>query len=143
MSPRGKPLPMFSLTLHMGPSGDVLRTSERLLGTPSGRNFSDWVGAYSVTKRNPSKVLAVRGPKYFLQVRNKERGGFVELGHFDKRFVKNTRIKSSTGNISEFFLVDTPKTIFWIQNLTRRWTQSWYFSPKPRSAFTFFTLHPT
>ena len=96
----------------MGPSGDVLRTSERLLRTPSGHNFSDWVGAYSVTKRNPSKVLAVRGPKYFLQVRNKGRGGFVELGHFDKHFVKNTRIKSSTGNISEFFLVDTPKTIF-------------------------------
>ena len=37
----------------------------------------------------------MRVSKYFLQVRNKGRRGFVELGHFDKNFVKNTRIKSS------------------------------------------------
>ena len=93
---KGKLLRMLPLALHMGPSGDVLRTSGHLLGMFSGRNFFKWVGTYSVTKRNPSKVLTVRGWKYFLQVRNKGSGGFVELGHFDKHFVKNTRIKSST-----------------------------------------------
>ena len=40
------------------------------------------------------------------------REGFVELGHFDKYFVKNARKKVPQGNISEFFLLDTLKTAF-------------------------------
>ena len=39
----------------------------------------------------------MRGWKYFLQVRNKGRRSFVELGHFDKHFVKHARIKTSAG----------------------------------------------
>ena len=74
----------------MGPRVELLKTS-------SGRNFSEWVATYLVTKESPGKVLTVRGSKYFLEMLNKGRGGFVELGHFDKHFVKNTRIKSSTG----------------------------------------------
>ena len=31
------------------------------------------------------------------------RGGFVELGHFDKDFVKNTRNKGPTGKNFEVF----------------------------------------
>ena len=31
------------------------------------------------------------------------RGGFVELGYFDKYFVKNTRKKAPQRNIFEFF----------------------------------------
>ena len=33
--------------------------------------------------------------------------GFMELGHFDKFFVKNTRKKVTQGNILELFLLDT------------------------------------
>ena len=40
------------------------------------------------------------------------RGGFVELGHFDKHFVKNTRKKAPPRKILEFFLLDTLKTTF-------------------------------
>ena len=34
-----------------------------------------------------------------------DRGGFVEVGHLDKHFVKNTRKKSPQGNFLEFFLL--------------------------------------
>ena len=38
------------------------------------------------------------------------RGGFVELGHFDKHFIKNTRKKKGPqGKILEFFHLDTVK----------------------------------
>ena len=46
------------------------------------------------------------------------RGGFVKLGHFDKHFVKNSRKKGPAGKISEFFLLDTLKTTFWMVNLS-------------------------
>ena len=35
------------------------------------------------------------------------RGGFVKLGHFHKRSVKNSRKKGPAGKISEFLLLDT------------------------------------
>ena len=65
------------------------------------------------------------------------RGGFEELGHFDKHFVKNTRKKALQGNILEFFLLDTLKTTFWIENLTERWTQWGPFFPKAGHFFQF------
>ena len=40
------------------------------------------------------------------------RGGFVELGHFDKLFVKNTKRKVSLRKLLELFLLDTLKTTF-------------------------------
>ena len=40
------------------------------------------------------------------------RVGLVKLGHFDKHFVKNSRKKTPSGKISEFFLLDTLKTTF-------------------------------
>ena len=40
------------------------------------------------------------------------RGGFMELGHVNKLFVKYTRKKTPQGNILELFLLDTLKTIF-------------------------------
>ena len=39
-------------------------------------------------------------------------GRFVELEHFDKQFLKNTRKRAPQGSILEFFLLDTLKTIF-------------------------------
>ena len=102
--PKGILLRMLPFTLHMGSNGDIPRTSGRLLGTYSGRNFSEWVGAYLATKKKiPSKVLTVKGSKYFLQVCNEGRGDFVELGHFYKHFVKNSRIKSSAETNFGFF----------------------------------------
>ena len=51
------------------------------------------------------------------------RGGFVELGHFEKRFVKNTRKKTPKENILELFLLDTLKSTFWMEDSTQGWTQ--------------------
>ena len=39
-------------------------------------------------------------------------GGFLELVHLDKHFVKNTRKKISAGKIFELFLIDTLKATF-------------------------------
>ena len=54
----------------------------------------------------------------------------MELGHFDKHFVKNTRKKVPLEKILEFFLLDTLKTTFWMENWTQRWKQSGPFFPK-------------
>ena len=40
------------------------------------------------------------------------RGGFVELGHFGKLFVKNTQKKDPAGKHLELFPLDTLKTAF-------------------------------
>ena len=40
------------------------------------------------------------------------RGGFGKLGHFDKRFVKNSIKKIPAVKILEFFSLDTLKTTF-------------------------------
>ena len=37
---------------------------------------------------------------------------FVELVHFDKDFIKNTRKEAPQGNILEFLLLDPLKTTF-------------------------------
>ena len=47
-----------------------------------------------------------------------DREGFVELGHFDKHFVKTQEINALQGNILELYLLDTLKTTFSIENLT-------------------------
>ena len=52
------------------------------------------------------------------------REGFVELGHVDKYFVKNKK-KVPPGK--HFFLLDTLKITFWMENLTQRWTRLGYF----------------
>ena len=41
--PKNIPLEMRPLVLHIGPYGDILRTSGRLAGTSSGCNFAKWV----------------------------------------------------------------------------------------------------
>ena len=51
------------------------------------------------------------------------RGDFVELKHFDKLFVKNTRKKVLQGKVLELFPLDTLKTTFSIEDLTQGWTQ--------------------
>ena len=66
------------------------------------------------------------------------RGGFVELGHFDKHFVKNTRKKVPLEKILEFFLLDTLKTTFWMENWTQRWKQSGPFFPKSGALLLIF-----
>ena len=40
------------------------------------------------------------------------RGGFMEFGHFDKHFVKNTRKEGLTGKTFAFFSLDTLKTTY-------------------------------
>ena len=37
---------------------------------------------------------------------------FMEIGHFDKHFVKNTRKKRPNEKHLEYFLLDTMKTTF-------------------------------
>ena len=52
-------------------------------------------------------------------------GGLAGLEHFYKHFVKDTRKKGPTGK--KFFLLDALKTIFRMENLTQKWTQSGHF----------------
>ena len=40
------------------------------------------------------------------------RGGFMELGHFNKLFIQYSRKKAPHGKILELFLLDTLKTAF-------------------------------
>ena len=101
---------MLPLALHIGLNREVLRTSGRLQGTSSGPSqdviLPSGLALTRQQKESPSSVLTVRWLKCFLEVRNKGRKGFVQLGHFDKHFVKNTRIKSSRG---KHFGIFSPK----------------------------------
>ena len=47
----------------------------------------------------------------------------MELMQFDKLFVKNTIKKAAHGKILELFLLDTPKTTFWMEDSSQGWTQ--------------------
>ena len=64
------------------------------------------------------------------------RGEFVELGHFDKHFVKNTQKRAPQGNVLEFFFLHTLKTIFCMEKLTQRWSQSGPFYSEIRTLFS-------
>ena len=61
-------------------------------------------------------------------------GRFVELGHFNESFVKNSRKKGSTGKHFVVFYLDTLKTTSWMENLIHRMTQS---GPKSGHFFDF------
>ena len=54
-------------------------------------------------------------------------GCFVELGHFEKKIIKNIRKKGPQRNVLEFFLLDTLKATFLMESLTQRRTQSGHF----------------
>ena len=69
------------------------------------------------------------------------RGSFVELGHFDKFFVKNTRKKSTQGKILELFLLDTLKTTFGMEDSTQGWRQLGPFFPKSLRTCFFHTSY--
>ena len=62
---------------------------------------------------------------------------FVELGHFNKHFIKNTRNRGPAGNILKFFLLDTLKTTFSMKNLPQRWTQPGPFLQNQGTFFDF------
>ena len=47
------------------------------------------------------------------------RESFIELGHFDKHFIKSKRKKGPAGKILELFLIDNLKTTFSMENLTQ------------------------
>ena len=56
------------------------------------------------------------------------RGGFLELGHFDKLLVKNTTEKSPQRKILELLLLDSFKSTFWMEDSTQGWTMTVFFS---------------
>ena len=85
-------------------------------------------------KKNNNNNNASVQPEIF---QGKGGRAFVERGHFDKHFVKNTRKRGPQGNILESFLLDTLKTTFWMKNLIQRWTQSGPSFPKSRHFFGF------
>ena len=55
----------------------------------------------------------------------------MELGHFNKYFVKNTIKKAPQGKILEFFLLDTVTITFWMEKLNKA------FLPKSEHFFQF------
>ena len=54
------------------------------------------------------------------------RGGLVELGYFDKQFVKNTKKKAPQENIFGLFS-PTVKITFQMKSIIQRWIQSGTF----------------
>ena len=68
--------------------------------------FVGYISLYTVLQNTYSSSAGA--PPDFFQ----GRGGFVEVRHFGKHFVKNTRKKGPQGKIWGFFLLDTLKTTF-------------------------------
>ena len=65
------------------------------------------------------------------------RGGLMDLGHFYKHFVKNTRKKVLQEKIWEFFLLNTLKITFWMENLTQKWSVKAFFTKSGHFFFGF------
>ena len=68
--------------------------------------------------------------------------GFVELGHVINISSRTQEKEAQQGNILEIFVLDTFKTTFWMENLTKRWTQSGPFFPKSGNISWFQKGHP-
>ena len=65
-------------------------------------------------------------------------GGFVELGDFNKHFVKTPRKRGSAENILGIFLLEKFWiSSFWMENLTKTSIQSGTFFPKSGHFFQF------
>ena len=65
------------------------------------------------------------------------REGFVEFGHLDKHFVKNTKKEGPAGKIWHIFLLDTLKTTFWMEQITQWWIQPGPFFQNQDTFFYF------
>ena len=63
--------------------------------------------------------------------------GTKALRYRFRRKPKKKPPEASQGNILEFFLLDTRRTTFWMQNLTQRWIQSESFFQKSGHFFDF------
>ena len=61
----------------------------------------------------------------------------MELEHLDKPFIKNARKKGPAGKILELFLLDTLKTMFWMEDLAQGWTQLGPFFQNQGTFFDF------
>ena len=64
-------------------------------------------------------------------------GEVSETRALRQNILSKTRKKRPLENILEFFLLDSLKTTFWMENLPQRWTQSVPFFPKPGHFFDF------
>ena len=58
-------------------------------------------------------------------------GEVLELGYFDKHFVKNTQKSALAGKDFRFFFLDALKTTFWKENLTQSWGNNRGGLPSP------------
>ena len=54
----------------------------------------------------------------------------MELGHFDKHFLKNTTKRDHERKHFGFFFQDAFKTTFFMENSTQRWKHLGPFFPK-------------
>ena len=64
-------------------------------------------------------------------------GEVSETRALRQNILSKTQKKRPLENILEFFLLDSLKTTFWMENLPQRWTQSVPFFPKPGHFFDF------
>ena len=65
------------------------------------------------------------------------RGGFAELGHYNKLFIKTHTKKTPQGKILELFLLDTLKTTCSMEDSSQGWIQLGPFFPKSGHFFQF------
>ena len=99
-------------------------------------------GIYKKNYENPfsahDKVLQVKFTNSRCATRNFSGQARIFLGHFDKHFIKKKQgKKGSVGNILESFHLETPKSTFFMENLTQRWTLSGPFYQNQGNFFNF------
>ena len=84
-----------------------------------------WIYIYmKMRKIWVSDLLALSEIAWFSQKMSLNVSIIVELGHFQKDLVKNTRKRGPSGKHFGAFSSIYSQTTFWMENLTQRWTQS-------------------
>ena len=103
-----------------------IRSLYKLLSSYQGRNvfrtlsnIEDWA-----FYRKSNALMQLCNQNFF------RAGEVVELGYFDKHFVKNTQ-SALAGKDFRIFFLGALKTTFWKENLTQRWANNRGGLPSP------------
>ena len=103
-----------------------IRSLYKLLSSYQGRNVF-------ITLSNIEDWAFYRKNNALMQLCNQNffrAGEVVELGYFDKHFVKNTQ-SALAGKDFRIFFLGALKTTFWKENLTQRWANNRGGLPSP------------
>ena len=106
--------------------------------------FSWYVGIYTNFCQNLAlkflKWFAVTGITWRATRHFLRQWRFCRIRAHWQKFCKRQEKKGPAGKILEFFLLDTLKTIFWMEYLTQRWTHYLNFFPQNQGTFFDFQI---